>query len=249
MSTNYMEKVKRQQSSSWVGYWPLNEESGTVVYNHVSPSGYPGDTTPEQNGTSVSLVRNSASRSFLAPDGSKCATFDGSASLINMVAALSSSAISPGTMAAWAAIPEANLSGTTMMRLWYFGVDGNNLLALEFDTVAQQMKALHVSAAGTSKTSTGKVYNDYWQKGVPLWHHYAMTYTSAGTMQFYIDGKAQTAASTLGTMAGTFATTLMCLGSDHTTISDPFTGHMAHFVWSNVAYSADEVALLADARP
>ena len=249
MSTNYIEKVKRQQSSSWVGYWPLNETSGTAVYNVVTPSVRPITTTPHQNGTSANLVRTNEARSFLAPDGSKCARFNGSTSYIDMVAALSSSAISPGTMAAWVAVPEANLAGTTKMVVWYFAVDGNNVHSVEFDTTANTFKAIHIGA-GSSKTSVGsKVYNDIWNKGTPVWHHLATTFTSGGSMAFYIDGLAQTPATSLGTFAGTYNTALMCLGSDSTTISDPFNGYMAHFVWSNAAFTAAEVAELADARP
>jgi hypothetical protein len=146
-------------------------------------------------------------------------------------------------------MPEANLAGSTRMSLFLFGVDGNNLVTLEQMGTANTMRAVHVSASGTSKTSTGLVYNDHWRKGTPLWHHYAMTYTSGGTLQFYIDGKAQTAASTLGTFAGTYDATNMVLGSDDTTPNDQYTGYLAHFLWSNVAFSADEVAILADARP
>ncbi len=248
MSTNYIEKVKRQQSSSWVGYWPLNEESGTVVYNLVTPSVTPITTTPAQNGASVSLVRDNLARGFLAPDGGKCARFDGSSSYIDMISALSSSATTTGTMAIWAAIPEENLAGTTKMTLFAFAADGNNIIELSFDTTAQRLTAGHTGAS-TAKTSTGLVYNDVWNKGTPLWHHFAMTYTDGGTMQFYVDAVAQTPATSLGTWSGSFATALMCLGSDHTTISDPFNGFLSHFVWSNAVFTADEVALLADARP
>lgn len=247
MSTNYIEKVKRQQSSSWVGYWPLNEEEGTTVYNLVEPSVKPRTATPAQNGTSANLVRNAEARGFLAPDGGRCARFDGSTSYIDMIAALSSSATTIGTMAVWAAIPEENLSATTKMVLFHFAVDGNYQIQLTFNTTAYQMQAMH--DANSEKTSTALVYNDIWAKGTPLWHHYAMTFADGGTLKFYVDGEAQTAATSLGTWSGSYATALMCLGSDNTTISDPFNGYMAHFVWSNAEFSADEVALLADARP
>ncbi|MHC4752224.1 MAG: LamG-like jellyroll fold domain-containing protein [Planctomycetota bacterium] len=251
MSTNYQEKVKRTQPSSFVGYWPLDEESGTTVYNAVKPAVW-GTTTPESNGTSVNLVQTAASRAFAGPDGGKCAWFDGSTSYIDMVSALSSSAISPGTMAAWVAVPQANLAGTTKMVVWYFAVDTNNVLSCEFDTTAYRFKAIHVSAAGTSKTSTSSlVYNV--DGGVPAqwpeWHHLAMTYTSGGSLAFYVDGVAQTAATSLGTFAGTFNTANMCLGSDSTTISDAFNGWMAHFGWWSKALTADEVKDLSEIGP
>jgi hypothetical protein len=151
-------------------------------------------------------------------------------------------------MAIWAAVPEANLAGTTKMTLFAFAADGNNIAEIQCDTTANRFTAGHTGAS-SAKTSTGYAYNDIWQKGVAQWHHFAMTFADGGTLQFYIDGKAQTPATSLGTWSGAFATALMCLGSDHTTISDPFNGWLAHFVWSNAEFTADEIATLADARP
>jgi len=165
-----------------------------------------------------------------------------------MIDAKSSSATTIGSMAIWAAIPQANLIGTTKMTLFAFAVDGNNIIEMSFDTTANRFTANHNGAA-TSKTSTGYAYNDIWIPGTPTWHHYAMTYADAGTLRFYIDGKAKTAATSLGTWSGSFATALMCLGSDHTTISDAFNGYLAHFAWSNAEWSAGEVRELAKAGP
>lgn len=248
MSTNtsYIEKVKRIGSSGFVGYWPLNEERGTTVFNAVIPAVW-GTTTPESNGVSAALVRKADHRAFRGPDGGVCAQFDGTSSVVDMVSALSSSTSAAGTMAIWAAVPEANLAGTTKMVLFHFAVDGNYQIQLKFDTSAQQFTAMH--DANSEKTSTGSVYNvdggDQW----PEWHHFAMTYADSGTMQFYVDGVAQTAATSLGAWSGTFAGDLMVLGSDHSTPSDQFTGYLAHFAWWNHALSADDVKDLATIGP
>ena len=247
--SSYIEKVKRQQSSSWVGYWPLNEESGTAVYNVVEPSVKPRTTTPAQNGTSANLVRTNESKNFLAPDGSKCARFDGSTSYIDLIDAKSSSATTQGTMAAWVAVPEANLAGTTKMVVWYFAVDGNNVASCEFDTTANTFKAIHIGNTSSKTSTASKVYNDIWNKGVPTWHHLAMTFSDGGSLAFYVNGDAQTPATSLGTWSGALATALMCLGSDNTTISDPFNGFMSHFVWSNAVFTAAEVKDLATIGP
>jgi hypothetical protein len=247
MSTNYMEKVKRTQSSSFVGYWPLNEESGTTVYNIVRPAQQPMTTTPHQNGTSANLVRTPEALSFLAPDGSKCARFDGSTSYIDMIAALSSSATTTGSLSIWAAIPQANLAGTTKMVLCYFAVDGDYQHQLYFDTTAYRFTAMH--DANSEKTSTSSlVYN---MKGpqYPEWHHFGYDFVDAGSLNFYVDGVAQTAATSLGTWSGSYATALMCLGSDNTTISDAFNGWLAHFAWWSKVLTADEWRDLANARP
>ena len=249
MSTNYIEKVKRMQSSSWVGYWPLNEESGTAVYNAVKPSTW-GTTTPEQNGTSVNLVRKPSTAGFLSPDGGVCAQFDGSSTYINMGSALSSSATSIGSLGVWAAVPQANLSAAVKMTLIYIAVSTSYEIELQCDTTAYRFTAEH--NGNSSKTSTSSlVYNV--DGGVPAqfpeWHQFGMDYYDGGTLNFYVDGVAQTAATSLGTITGTLSATLMCLGSDSTTINNAYAGWLSHFVWSNAIFTADEWAELAEAGP
>ena len=249
MSTNYIEKVKRMNSSSWVGYWPLNEESGTTVFNAVTPSVTPITTTPAQNGTSANLVRKPGTAGFLSPDGGVCAQFDGSTTYIDMIDALSSSATTVGTMAIWAATPQANLKGTTKMNVWLFAVDGNNVLNLAFDTTAYRYRVAHIGNTSSKTSNSSLVYNVDGGQQDPEWHHFAMTYADGGTLRFYVDGVAQTAATTIGTWSGTFNSAKMVLGSDNTSINDPFKGWMSHFVWSNVEFTAAEVKELATAGP
>jgi len=247
MSTNYIEKVKRMQSSSWVGYWPLNEERGTTVYNAVKPSTW-GTTTPEQNATSVLLVRKPGTAGFLSPDGGVCAKFDGSTSYINMASALSSSATAIGSMGIWAATTQANLATTVKMTLFYFAYSTSYEIEVSFNTTAYQFKAEH--NANSSKTSTSSlVYNVDGAPQDPEWHHFGIDFYDAGSLNFYVDGVAQTAASTLGTWSGTLVTTTMCLGSTSTTIADAYNGYLSHFVWSNAIFTADEWAELAKAGP
>ena len=247
MSTNYIEKVKRMQSSSWVGYWPLNEERGTTVYNAVKPSTW-GTTTPESNGTSANLVRSPRSPGILSPDGGVCAQFDGSTTYIDMSSALSSSATTIGSMGIWAATPQANLAGITKMALFYFAVNTTYEIEVSFDTTAYQFKAEH--NANSSKTTTSSlVYNVDGGVQDPEWHHFGIDYYDAGSLNFYVDGVAQTAASTLGSWSGTMVTTDMCLGSVSTTISSAYTGFLSHFLWSNAIFTAAEWAEIAKAGP
>ena len=248
MSTNYIEKVKRMQSSSWVGYWPLNEESGTTVYNAVTPSTW-GTTTPEQNGTSVSLVRKPATAGFLSPDGGVCAQFDGSTSYINMASALSSSANTIGSMGIWAATPQANLSGTSTMVLFNFSVNANYELELRFDTTAYRFLAEHNANTSADTSTSSLVYNVDEAPQDPDWHHFGMDYYDGGSLNFYVDGVAQTAASSLTSWSGTLSATRMCLGASTTSITNAYNGFLSHFVWNNAIFTADEWAEIAKAGP
>jgi hypothetical protein len=163
-----------------------------------------------------------------------------------MISALSSAAYTAGTMAAWAAVPQANLAGTTKMTLWYFAVNGTYEIEVSFDTAAYRFKAEH--NANQPKTSTSSlVYNVDGGEQAPEWHHYAITFADGGTLLFYIDGVAQTAVTGLGTWSGTFASDLMCLGAASTAAADPFNGWMSHFVWNHAIFTADEMRELAKA--
>ena len=229
MSTSYIQKVLRTQSSNFVGFWPLDEESGTTAYD-ISPNGY--------NATSSGLLRSNVQRGFLAPDGGKCAQFDGSASYINMYNATAAAVTTPGSMSIWAATPDANLSGTTKMQLFKFAADANNFIDLTFDTTAYRFNGWHEGNTTAKSVNSPLKYNVGYG---PQWHHFVMTFTDSGSLTFYTDGLAETAATSLGIFTGSMASTLMVLGSSSTTAADQFTGYLARFAWWNVVLSQSEV--------
>jgi hypothetical protein len=241
MSTSYIQKVLRTQSSSFVGFWPLNEESGTVAYD-LSPNGY--------NATSSGLLRSNVERSFLGPDGGKCAKFDGSASYIDLVNAGAASATTEGTVSIWAAIEDNFLGGTTAGYIFKAAVDTNNHIQVFFNTQKNSFTGSY-KGGGTAKnvTSSPLVYNIGYGA---QWHHYALTYSAtADTMKFYSDGLQQGSTQTsLGTWSGSFASDLLCLGcSDSSPVADLLPGWLARFGWWNKALTGDEVADLAVAGP
>jgi hypothetical protein len=165
-----------------------------------------------------------------------------------MGSALSSSATTIGSMGIWAATNQANLAGATKMVLFNFGVSGTYELEIQCDTTAYRFTAEH--NANSSKTSTSSlVYNVDGAPQDPEWHYFGMDYYDGGSLNFYVDGLAQTAASSLGTWSGTFSATRMTLGSTTTTITDAYNGFLSHFVWSNAIFTADEWRELAKAGP
>lgn len=232
MSTNYIEKVLRTQTSGLVGYWPLNEESGTVAYD-LSTNAY--------NATTKNLMRGWNDRRMLAPDGSKCAQFDGSTSAVDFNASSSTDATAEGSLSIWVATPNAQLKGTTAMYIVKFAADGNNLMDLTFDTTAYRFTANNTGQS-TSVTSTGLVYNENGDAILPQWHHFAVTWSETNdALNFYVDGVAQTAGSSLGGWSGSMDTDLMCLGSSaYATPANQFTGWMAHFaMWTSILTAAE----------
>ncbi len=242
MSTSYIQKVLRTQSSNLVGFWPLNEESGTVAYD-LSPNGY--------NATSSGLLRSNLQRSFLAPDGDKCAQFDGSASYINIYSAIGSEPTTIGSISLWVAVPQANLSGTTKMQLITMAYDASNLIDITFDTTAYRFNGAYEAGGTLDSVNSSLLYNVDGGKQQPEWHHLGLTWDAANNrLRFFADGVQQgTTQASLGTWTGAMASTTMVLGSSSTTAADVLTGYLARVgVWS-VELTIPEMAELAVIGP
>jgi hypothetical protein len=231
MVTSYQSKVMRKYSTDLIGFWPLNEESGTAVYDW-SDSGY--------NGTSSGLVRDHQTRGFLGPDGDKCAQFISTASYIDLINAAPASATSgqtEGTLSLWVAVPQVHLAGTTKMSLAFLGADTANSISMYLDTTAYRFSCGYNAGSGDatySTTYTGLAYNvdGGFDAQWPEWHHLGMTYSATNdSVVMFLDGSPSTGCSSLGTWTGNFATAQMVLGSTSTTIATGFTGWMSNFGW------------------
>ncbi len=243
MSTSYIQKVLRTQSSSFVAFWPLNEESGTVAYD-LSPNGY--------NATSSGLLRSNLQRSFVAPDGDKCAQFDGSASLINIYAAVTKEPTLVGSISLFVAVPEANLAGTTKMQLITMAYDASNLIDITFNTTAYQFNGAYEAGGTLDTVNSGLLYNVDGGPQQPEWHHLGLTWDASNNrLRFFADGLQQgTTQASLGTWSGAMASDTMVLGSSNSSsAADVLTGYLARVgVWS-VELTIPEMAELAVIGP
>jgi hypothetical protein len=246
MSTNYIEKVKKIRTSDLMGYWPLNEESGTAVLDH-SPKG--------ENATSASLVRIPATRGFTAPDGGRCAEFATTGSMIDIYGTFSSTiAVAEGTLMAWVAMPSTALNSTTKQQIVILAADTANAIGIDFDTTANRFSGDYFAGAAdaTYSTTYGKlVYNDHWAAGRPLWHQLVLTYSVASDcVVLYVDAVASTGCSTLGAWTGAFASTACSIGSTNpVTKAAGFTGHISHVAWWKTPLTKSEVEELYKAGP
>ncbi len=228
MSTSYIQKMERTYNSSFVGLWPLDEESGTVAED-ISPNGY--------NATSSGLLRSNIQRSFLAPDGGKCAQFDGSASYINIYSAITKEPTTIGSISLLVAVPQANLAGTTKMQIITLKYDSQNYIDITFDTTAYRFNGAYEAGNTLKSVNSGLVYNVDGGPQYPEWHHFGLSWTKAGdALKFYVDGLQQGSTQTsLGTWTGAMASTTMVLGSSSTSAADVLTGYIARVgIWSVV---------------
>jgi hypothetical protein len=237
-----MEKVKRIQTSGLIGYWPLDEERGTAALDHSS-NGY--------NATSASLMRGWNDRRMLAPDGSKCAQFNGSTSLVNLYAAQPSEPTTEGSLSIWVATPQENLSGTTAMEIIRLGADANNAINFRVDTTAYRFGAAYTAASTVKAVTSPLLYNMSGGAALPDWHHFVFTWSATNdAATLYVDSVVQTAATSLGTWSGSMNSDLMVLGSSAIgTPADQFTGWMAHFALWTPILTQTEVDMLYDIGP
>jgi hypothetical protein len=217
--------MERTYNSDFVGLWPLDEERGTTAYD-ISPNGY--------NATSSGLLRSNAQRSFLAPDGGKCAQFDGSASYVNLYGAIAKEPTTIGSISVLVATPTENLKGTTKMQIITLKYDAENYIDITFDTTAYRFNGAYEAGDTLDAVNSDLVYNVGYG---PQWHQFGLTWDAANNkLKFYVDGKQQgSTQESLGTWTGAMASTTMVLGSSSTTAADVLTGYAARLgIWSVV---------------
>jgi len=238
MITSYNRKVRQIASTSLVAYWPMNETSGTTVYDW-SNTGY--------NGTSTSVAV--ADRWLQGADGGHCYRFDGSTSYIDIYTALTGAVTLIGSISVWFACEPTYLNGTTLGRIFTMSADANNVFLLEKTATANTFRAGYI--AGGTTDSVSPVLRQQDGDPHPQWHHLGATITVAGdALKIYVDGaQSSTTQATLGTWAGAVDSTMFCIGAGSTVPANVFSGWLQHMaIWSTVL-TADEMAELGKIGP
>src|SRR3989337_2976194 len=113
MTTSYTEKVRRIRSTSLIAYWPLNENDGTVAWDWGKNA---------YNATSSGVVP--ADKVVYGKDGGPCYKFDGSASYVDIYAALAGAPSTVGIGSNWFACEDNRLNGTTPRRIFTMSAGG-----------------------------------------------------------------------------------------------------------------------------
>jgi len=238
MITSYNRKVREIASTSLVAYWPMNERSGTTVYDWSS-TGYHGTST------NVSV----ADRWRQGADGGSCYRFDGSTSYVNIYTALAVGVTTIGSISVWFACEPTYLNGTTLGRIFTMSADANNAFILEKTATANTFRGAYI--AGGTTDSVSPVLRQADNNPHPEWHHLGASLTVAGDMlKIYVDGaQSSTTQTGLGTWAGAIAATLFCIGSGSTVPANVFNGWLQHMaIWSTVL-TDDEFAELGKIGP
>ena len=239
MTTSYTEKVRRIRSTSLIAYWPLDENSGTVAWDW-GKSAY--------NATSSGVVP--ADKVVYGKDGGPCYKFDGSASYVDIYAALAGAIDTVGTGSIWFACEDNVLNGTTLRRIFTMSADANNAVLIEKTAVANTFRVAYI-AGGTTKSVSPVIYEPGLSDMGKNWHHLAITLsTTADEAKVYLDGaQSGSTLTSLGTWSGAVASDLFVLGSASTTAANVWLGWLQHMALWSVVLSADEIADLAKIGP
>jgi len=229
----YGKRVKRTQTSNLIAYWPLDENDGTMAYDHSA----------EVNAGTYSGVTMAATND---PFGRKAPLFDGSASYLDIYSAGFNTDWSEaaGTVSAWAKVVVPSVwSDSTARRIVIFRTDANNYISILKATTTNEIDFFHV-AGGTSDSVT-----DTSLGGTSDWFHVALTWSVADDAIFaYINGVQVGTATGLGTWAGALTSTTTVIGSSSTTAAAVWSGYIAHVAVWKVALTAGEVEYLSRLR-
>ena len=224
----YLGKVLRVQPDDLIAAWPLAEAVGTKAKN-LARSGSARDGAY----TGVSLGQ------FGIGDGRRCPWFDGTGDYVDVYTTGLRDAWNGAelTILAWAKVNAAAV---------WTDVANRNALSLEADIQ---------NYAELRKSSTSNVFNFNYRAGNTLkqvslssfsptaWRCYVLTVSVGGNaMKAYVNGVQQgTTQTSLGTWAGSLASTTCTIGSGSTTPVVPWHGWIGPvFVWKR-ALTADEV--------
>jgi hypothetical protein len=217
-----------------VGYWPCDEPSGTILYNHAGI------------GNSNALNGVISSSRFVYPgigDRRNALNLNVTTGFLNIYTADLNSAFSKteGAVSIWV--------GTTSTNVWTDGLAHfifSLATASALDTIVLQKTAtngtLSITVTGNSTART-KTYSI----GTTLigWFHFGLTWSSSGGyIHAYVNGVEFTGATELAYpafSAGALLSTQCVIGNQTTSASVAWQGSLAHCLLLNRAISANEM--------
>lgn len=231
-ATPYTDQVL---ATSPFAYWPLSETSGTQA----------ADVAGGFHGTYNNVTLNAAT----FPDGTPAPLFDASNERVALPAVSLDTPFDPlsGSMACWLRVRVAGVWSDGVLRAGLsVGADANNRIFVNKSDsfFSPNIVQLNYRAGGTVETKNISAYQP------TTWFHLALTWDKTGdTVRFYLNGTENTPASTtLGTWAGTLATTFTAIGNISSAGGANFwDGYIKHCALWNRVLTPAEIATLVPA--
>ena len=225
----YSEKVLATQPANLIGYWPLDETSGTNADNLEGAAARDGtfarDVSTMTTGVGIG-------------DGNTAPLFDGTADICDIYSASFSTAFSglEGTLSIWMKVLNVGTWTDGVNRVSAnLEVDSNNLIRTLQSSTNNRYVNLMKIVGGDNRTN----YDAQSQTG---WFHAAITWSDSGNeMIDYLDGSGTTI-TPIGTWVGDLASALTRIGGKSSIFWSGFLAHCA--VW-DTPLSAAQIAALA----
>ena len=228
---SYRDKLLKYWGNSIIGYYPLDENRGTAIYD-VSGNGRHGvigGSNPPVAGAAAGIG-----------DGNRAISCGGTAeSYINLNSTSMTAAFNPleGTLLMWlGGITTTVWNNSSYDSPFCAYVDNSNYLQIYKGGGPYRQYIVKYMAGGTNKYRRIPIYN-------PNWFRFAITWSKSNDrVRAYINGKQYEADLTaLGTWAGTISANHPVLGADFVSSGDPLSGKMAHAILLSREASADEI--------
>jgi hypothetical protein len=228
--STYMDKVLSTQSGNLIGYWPMNEPSGTTAIDYSAEA---------NNGayTGVTLGQIGIG------DGLTSTYFDGSDDLNDVYSSALNSDFDggEGSLATWLKVNSASVwTDATNREAIFFYVDANNIIYLRKRSTNNVLRGLYTAGATgktvdvTSVTDTG-------------WIHLGVTWSASGdAFKLYYNGNQSGSTQTgLGTWAGNLKSDATRIGNSGGYGGSPWHGYLAHTALWKTPLSATQMLALA----
>lgn len=231
MADDYERRVLNICGSSLIGYWPLDELSGVVAYDHSGNNRH-GTYTGADLAAGYGVGRERA-----AP------YFDGANDWVDVYSAGLAAAFNPsaGSLLVWLRVPTAGTWTDGVNKRGYtFGADASNYIQLR--TPSDNTLTLYYAAGGVTKSRTisGQSSLDY----LPV----CFTWDAvADEIWGYIGGVAFGAAVTgLGTWSGTLSSSRAEFGNLTAAVSaNGWLGYIAHAILCGRVLTPTEIRSLS----
>lgn len=223
----YKAKVLSIDSSNLVGYWPLDEATGSTADN--------AEGTAARDGTYSNVTLGQTG----IGDGGTSASFNGTTSYVNIYSASLNTALTPNemTMMAWVKVSGAGVwTDNTLRWFFQFRADANNRAILLKTNTTNQLQWFLMSGG------VNKAVLDTSLAGDTGWFHMLWTITDTGdALKAYLNGSQVGSTQTgIGTFVGVLGADTCSIGAQGASATSVWSGYIAHAAaWNGVLGQSD----------
>lgn len=232
---SYSAKVLDTQATNLIGYWPMNETSGTTADN--------AEGTAARDGTFARNVTTMGTGVGIG-DGNTAPLFDNVNDYLDLYSVSLRDVFSStkGTAAIWVKVYEAAVWENAAWDIFmYLGADGNNTASLGKSSVNNTLQFLYKAGGTSEEVLLGSV-------STTDWFHMAVTWdkTEDEVIAYYNGSQVGTTQSGLDTWVGNLINTSTLAGAFSTTPNLLTYGYLAHAAIWKIALTPAEVSTIGN---